>query len=186
MIICKQEYFYILENNEFLHFAKVLLVHSSKDKASVDWWENENKTKDDSIPKVYINNLTMSARLENYRKFVKNLPKMQIETSHCQYSIPRIQEYFSHSKYWKNTNKSEERRKFLDFFSLKKCFFSEKRKHQLQNCTPCQSTCLNASIMHSSSFDANTDLIESAQEWQEWQQIQQTHQSKQHQKSSTP
>lgn len=84
MIICKQEYFYILENNEFLHFAKVLLVHSSKDKASVDWWENENKTKDDSIPKVYINNLTMSARLENYRKFVKNLPKMQIETA----SIP--------------------------------------------------------------------------------------------------
>lgn len=68
----------------FCNFAKVLLAHSSKDKASVDWWENENKTKDDSIPKVYINNLTMSARLENYRKFVKNLPKMQIETSHCQ------------------------------------------------------------------------------------------------------
>lgn len=107
----------------FCNFAKVLLAHSSKDKASVDWWENENKTKDDSIPKVYINNLTMSARLENYRKFVKNLPKMQIETSHCQYSIPRIQEYFSHSKYWKNTNKSEERRKFLDFFSLKKWVF---------------------------------------------------------------
>lgn len=42
----------------FCNFAKVLLAHSSKDKASVDWWENENKTKDDSIPKVYINNLT--------------------------------------------------------------------------------------------------------------------------------
>lgn len=107
----------------FCNFAKVLLAHSSKDKASVDWWENENRTKDDSIPKVYINNLTMSARLENYRKFVKNLPKMQIETSHCQYSIPRIQEYFSHSKYWKNTNKSEERRKFLDFFLLEEVFF---------------------------------------------------------------
>lgn len=35
----------------FCNFAKVLLAHSSKDKASVDWWENENKTKDDSAQK---------------------------------------------------------------------------------------------------------------------------------------
>lgn len=59
-----------------MYFVKVFFVYFFKDKVLVDWWENENKIKDDLILKVYINNFIMLVRLENYRKFVKNLLKM--------------------------------------------------------------------------------------------------------------
>lgn len=59
-------------------------------------------------------------------------PKMNISAKTFSTNLPRLQNYITERKYWKNANKHGEKSKFIKKFSLENRYFlTEREKHAL-------------------------------------------------------
>lgn len=78
---------------------------------------------------VINHNISYAARLQNYNEFVKNTPKLKIDSTTFQYSIKKLQEYFKIIKYWKNGNKNKKKQNFLENFFVQKWYYFPQRNN---------------------------------------------------------
>lgn len=147
----------------FCNFAKIIIARSSKDPKSLEWWQSTEKEKSTQPTLSNFSNLTsVTQRYEFYTKVMQRYPKMYISAKSFSSNLPRLQNYITQSKYWKNGNKHGERSTFIKRFSLENWYFlpvNEKNMHQLQDCTKCESSDPNVSSTHASVSESTENII---------------------------
>ncbi|VDI28052.1 Hypothetical predicted protein [Mytilus galloprovincialis] len=145
----------------YCNFAKVMLSRCTKDTSAINWWNNPDKTNIDYPPPSFNTSLTLRTRHENYINFMRNYPKMQIDYKTMEKRITRIQSYLTNPKYWQHDNKDGQRQEFYQNFSIynwARLAEIEKKRHQLTNCNPCNTTHLDKSYIHKSVPKENLQL----------------------------
>ena len=145
---------------EYCNFAKVFIARCTKDNNAIDnfnkYVEKDNTiAKEQSFVPQYYSGISITQRYENYRAFTNNYKNLQIPSydifrSKC----TKMQEYLYNCKYYTNRGKHGEKKKFLEFFSLKSWLTlseNQRKSHQLENCLACQTECAEQSSLHISS-----------------------------------
>lgn len=109
----------------FCKFAKLIIARTSKDPKSLEWLQSLDKEKT-SLPTLtnFSNLTTVSQKNEFYMKIMQRYPKMYISAKSFSTNLPRLQNYITQSKYWKNDNKHEEKSQFIKMFFSRKFVFS--------------------------------------------------------------
>lgn len=100
-------------------------------------------------------------------KIMQRYPKMNISAKSFSINLPRLQNYITQSKYWKNGNKHEEKSQFIKTFSLENWYFlaeREKNMHCLQECTKCEASYPNISSTHVSVSETTENIIAKTKE----------------------
>lgn len=109
----------------FCKFAKLLIARTSKDPKSLEWLQSSDKEKT-SLPTLtnFSHLTTVSQKNEFYMKIMQRYPKMYISAKSFSTNLPRLQNYITQSKYWKNDNKHEKKSQFIKTFFSRKFVFS--------------------------------------------------------------
>lgn len=122
-----------------------------------------------SLPTLtnFSNLTTVSEKNEFNMKIMQRYPKMYISAKSFSINLPRLQNYKTQSKYWKNGNKHEEKSQFIKKFSLENWYFlaeREKNMHCLQDCTKCEASYPNISSTHVSVSETTENIIANTKE----------------------
>ena len=139
------------------NFAKILIARSSKDSNAIDFYNNINK--DDSTGSTTfiekLNSLiSLKQRHENYNIFTSKYPKLQVPSyTTFKNTCVKLQDYVTLDKYYSNRNANNERKKFIEHFSLQNfCKLPENGKslHKLADCNECLTVHAEYSSLHTS------------------------------------
>ncbi|CAG2215737.1 unnamed protein product [Mytilus edulis] len=133
------------------NYAKVILARSTKEPETLKWWNDQPNKENKILVHVpnHSQNINVRARYENYHAFMHSYPKMHIPLQEFKSRIPRLQNYLSNAKYWKNNNKTGEKSIFLEKHNLLnwcKLSEAEKKRHKKENCEKCTSEIFYASL----------------------------------------
>lgn len=151
----------------FCKFAKLIIARTSKNPKSLEWLQSSDKEKTSlPTPSNFSNLTTVSQKYEFYMKIMQRYPKMYISAKSFSTNLPRLQNYITQSKYWKNGNKHEEKRQFIKTFFSRKLVFSCRawKKHCLQDCTKCEASDPIISPTHVSVSETTENIIAKTKE----------------------
>jgi hypothetical protein len=137
------------------HFAKVIIGRSTKDQSEIKYYEDFiNGRQNEHHHKASRFDTTFSGKRRYlfYAEVMHKYPKMHMPLEVFVHKLTRIQTYLAKSKYYKNHNKSGEKKYFVDSHNLTSWLNlseDERRSHRLQDCSKCQeneSTDLHVSL----------------------------------------
>ena len=90
-------------------------------------------------------------------------PKMHLPYDKFVRQLPRLQNYLTNPKYWKQNNKNGQKRDFFEQFSLQKwdsLSHREKLYHTVYDCLRCEnSKLINYSVLHKSATDTTENIV---------------------------
>ena len=143
----------------FCNFAKVIIGRNSKEPLSVNSSPQDGKS--EIANKT--SNVSSTFRYNFYSNIMYNYPKMHLPYEKFIRQLPRLQNYLTKPKYWKNKNKFEEKKDFLQKFSLQQWELSsekQKQSHSIENCVACENSLVYHSALHSSASKEVENIVE--------------------------
>lgn len=117
----------------FCNFAKVIIGRCTKDPESIQWWASkENETNINSSVKS--SNKSASFRYSFYNSIMNKYPKMHLPYDKFVRQLPRLQNYLTNPKYWKQKTKMGKKGTFLSSFLYKSGTLYHTEKNFITQC----------------------------------------------------
>ncbi|VDI03369.1 Hypothetical predicted protein [Mytilus galloprovincialis] len=150
------------------NFAKILITRSTKDKESLKYWDEKSKPqlqeplKTPSAPK-YDTTISPAKRFHSYNNYITGCPKMAISFDKFRRSLPKLEKEITTNSNWSNSNKTQDKTKYIKSFSLyawDKLTLQKKNNHTIYDCKACLVTNSDIASSHCSYPSKNRDLVE--------------------------